>query len=151
MKKPTWRRVTHLRVTNSGSLRIFSHAPMPCFLTARFSACSSFSLQYPRTDVVAPPGPVVVLVVVVVVVLLGGSAAGRFLVDDGGFLPVPPPEDGPDAGFFLGGISGRSCRARGKGASRGRARLCRDRRRRATGDGRRATSRRNRKRTQFAN
>ena len=91
---------------------------MPCFLTARLSAFSSFSLQYPRTDVVVvPPGVVVVvvppgvLVVLVVVVVdfpvglrAGGSAAGRFLVvvdaADDGFLPPPVP-----AGFFLGGIS----------------------------------------------
>ena len=90
---------------------------MPCFLTARLSAFSSFSLQYPRTDVVVvPPGVVVVvppgvLVVVLVVVVdfpvglrAGGSAAGRFLVvvdaADDGFLPPPVP-----AGFFLGGIS----------------------------------------------
>lgn len=108
---------THLRVTNSGSLRIFSHAPIPCFLTARLSAFSSFSLQYPRTDVVVvvvvPPGVPVVGVVFVVDVVVGlprgGSAAGRFLVDAAdGFLPPAVP-----AGFFLGGIclSRKGCRA----------------------------------------
>lgn len=91
---------------------------MPCFLTARLSAFSSFSLQYPRTDVVVPPGVVVfppgVLVVVDAVVdfpvglRAGGSAAGRFLVvvdadaDAVGFLPPPPVLT---VGFFLGGIS----------------------------------------------
>jgi hypothetical protein len=42
-------RHTHLNATNSGSLRIFSHAPMPCFCTARRSARSSLASQYPRT------------------------------------------------------------------------------------------------------
>ena len=83
---------------------------MPCFLTARLSAFSSFSLQYPRTDVVVvPPGVVGVFEFVDVVdfpvgLRAGGSAAGRFLVvvdaADDGFLPPPVP-----AGFFLGGIS----------------------------------------------
>lgn len=41
---------THLNALNSGSLRIFSHAPMPCFCTARRSAPSSLASQYPRTD-----------------------------------------------------------------------------------------------------
>jgi hypothetical protein len=49
----------HRNAANSGSFRIFSHAPIPCFRTARFSACSSGACQYPRTPlasraVVAP-------------------------------------------------------------------------------------------------
>ena len=41
-------RGTHLSTLKSGSCRIFSHAPMPCFCTASRSACSSSSSQYPR-------------------------------------------------------------------------------------------------------
>ena len=45
------RRVTHFRTLKSGSCRIFSHDPMPCFCTASRSACSSSSSQYPRKGI----------------------------------------------------------------------------------------------------
>ena len=44
-------RGTHLSTLKSGSCRIFSHAPMPCFCTASRSACSSSSSQYPRNGI----------------------------------------------------------------------------------------------------
>ena len=43
---------THFRTLKSGSCRIFSHDPMPCFCTASRSACSSSSSQYPRKGIV---------------------------------------------------------------------------------------------------
>ena len=42
---------THLSTLKSGSWRIFSQAPMPCFCTASRSACSSLSSQYPRNGI----------------------------------------------------------------------------------------------------
>ena len=42
---------THFRTLKSGSCRIFSHDPMPCFCTASRSACSSSSSQYPRKGI----------------------------------------------------------------------------------------------------
>ena len=47
------RRVTHFRTLKSGSCRIFSHDPMPCFCTASRSACSSSSSQYPRKGIIS--------------------------------------------------------------------------------------------------
>lgn len=38
----------HLNALNSGSVLIFSHAPMPCFCTAARNAVSSSACQYPR-------------------------------------------------------------------------------------------------------
>jgi len=105
-------------VANSGSLRIFSHAPIPCFLTARFSAPSSFSLQYPRTVVVAAVA-VAAAVVVPVVAAAGrrfGAPAALLLLAAVVFRP-PVPRDAfafvagffagvfiVVAGFFFGGI-----------------------------------------------
>ena len=38
----------HLNALKSGSVLIFSHAPMPCFCTAARNAVSSSACQYPR-------------------------------------------------------------------------------------------------------
>ena len=95
---------THLRVANSGSLRIFSHAPIPCFLTARFSAPSSFSLQYPRTVVVAAVAVAVAAVVPVVAAgrRFGAPAALLLLAAVVFRPPVPRDAFAFVAGFFAG-------------------------------------------------
>ena len=92
-------------MANSGSLRIFSHAPIPCFLTARFSAPSSFSLQYPRTVVVVPAAVAAVVVPVVVAAgrRFGAPAALLLLLAAVVFRPaVPRDAFAFVAGFFAG-------------------------------------------------
>ena len=104
-------------MANSGSLRIFSHAPIPCFLTARFSAPSSFSLQYPRTVVVAAAAVAAAAVVPVVVAAGRRFGAPALLLLAAVVFRPPVPRDAfafvagffagvfiVVAGFFFGGI-----------------------------------------------